>query len=67
MVIKKNITIDLTEEDVKKIIVEHLTREGYDVSEDNITISVGTRLEGYGMAEHQVCCFNGVSIKCKEK
>lgn len=67
MEIKKNITVELNENDVKKIIVDYLKRDGYEVSENNVTLSVGTRLEGYGMAEHQVTYFKGAYVKCKEK
>ena len=64
MKIKNNTVIELTESDVKDIIVEHFKKNGYDVSNENVTFSVGTRLEGYGMAEHQVTCFNGARVDC---
>lgn len=66
MDIKKNITITLSEEDVKEIISDYLNHNGYEVRKDNVTLSVGSRLEGYGMAEHPVCYFQCASIKCGE-
>ena len=67
MEIKKNITIELTEDDVKEIIVNYLMRDGYDVTVDDIRLSVGSRLEGFGMMEHPVNYFEGAYVKCKEK
>ena len=67
MEIKKNITIKLSENDVKEIIADYLNREGYTVTADNVSLSVGTRCEGFGSAEYYVNCFNGAFVKCKEK
>lgn len=67
MNIKKNITINLSEEEVKQIIAEYLYNEGYKVRADDVTLSVGSRLEGYGMAEHEVHYFKGAYINCKDK
>lgn len=67
MEIKKNITIELSENDVKDIIVDYLKREGYVVVAKDVRLSVGSRLEGYGMAEHPVNYFEGAFVKCKEK
>ena len=67
MEIKKNITIKLSENDVKEIIADFLKRDGYNVTVDDVSFSVGTRCEGFGTAEHYVSCFNGAFVKCKEK
>lgn len=67
MEIKKNITIELSENDVKEIIVDYLKREGYAVSIDNVSLSVGSRIEGYGIGEHEVNYFKAAYVKCKEK
>lgn len=67
MEIKKNITIKLSENDVKEIIADFLKRDGYNVTIDDISLSVGSRCEGFGAAEHYVSCFNGAFVKCKEK
>lgn len=67
MNIKKNITIELSEEDVKNIIADYLNNDGYNVTADDVVLSVDSKLEGYGPMEHIVNYFKGASIKCKEK
>lgn len=67
MEIKKNITINLSEDDVKQVIADYLKREGYDVTVNDVSLLVGSRLEGYGMAEHSVNYFKGAYVNCKEK
>lgn len=67
MEIKKNITIELSENDVKDIIVDYLKREGYAVTAKDVRLSVGQKLEGYMMDEHYVTYFEGAFVKCKEK
>ena len=67
MEIKKNITINLSENDVKEIITDYLKREGYDVTVNDVTLSIGSRCEGYGDAEHEVIYFKGAYINCKEE
>lgn len=65
MKVKKNITIELSEEDVKKIIADYLSKEGYKATPDNVRLDVSSRLEGYGMGEHEVTRFNRAIIKCE--
>lgn len=67
MKIEKNIEIKLSPEDCKKIIANYLTKEGYNVTPENINFDVSTQLEGYGTMEHEVTKFRGCSIRCKEK
>ena len=67
MEIKRNITIELSEIDVKQIIAGYLNKKGYMVEPADVNLSVGSRLEGYGMAEHLVNYFKGAYVKCKEK
>ena len=67
MEIKKNITIELSEKDVKEIIADYLQKEGYRVVSEDVKLSVGQKLEGYMMDEHYVSYFEGAFIKCKEK
>lgn len=57
MNIENKITITLTENDVKEIVAEYLTKKGYKVTTDNVTLSVGIDWVGYGMDEHQVARF----------
>ena len=67
MEIKKNITINLSENDVKEAIAEYLKREGYNVTFNDVTLSIGSRYEGYGDAEHEVNYFKGAYVNCNEK
>lgn len=67
MDIKKNIAINLSEDDVKQIIVDYLKGVGYDVTTNDVSLSIGSRTEGYGMAEHEVNYFKGAYVNCKEK
>ena len=67
MEIKKNIRIELSENDVKEIIADYLNKEVYTVVANDVALSVGTTTKGYGMAEHEVTCFNAAYINCKEK
>ena len=67
MEIKKNITIELSESDVQQIIADYLNKDGYDVTPTDVSLSVGQRLEEYGLMEHSVEYFKGAFVKCKEK
>ena len=67
MEIKKNITIELSENDVKEIITDYLKREGYAVTVDDVNLSVASRLEGYGLCEHEVNYFKAAYVKYEEK
>lgn len=67
MNIKKNITIELSENDVKEIIADYLNREGYGVTVDDVSLSVGSRIEGFGIGEYEVNYFKAAYVKCKEK
>lgn len=67
MEIKKNITINFSEEDVKKIIADYLNREGYVVEVSNVRLEVGSTCVGYGRDEHMVTRFKGAYVDCKEK
>ncbi len=63
--IEKRMTMHLSEEDVKKIVAEYLSRKGYKVLADDVKLSVGTRLEGYGPMEHNVTYFKECSVEIK--
>lgn len=67
MEIKKNITINLSKEDLKQIIADYLVKDGYNVKPSDINFNVSSQLEGYGMAEHEVTVFKGCTVNCKEK
>lgn len=67
MEIKKNITIDLSENDVKEIIADYLKREGYKVTTEDVNLSIGSKTKGYGMGEYEEYYFKAAYVKCKEK
>ena len=67
MHICKNITINLTESDVKDIIIKHFLDKGYNISKSDINFNISNHLEGYGISEHPVTKFNGCDIKIKEE
>lgn len=67
MLIKKNITIELSASDVKQIIVDYLNKDGYDITESNVDLRVGQHLVGCRNDEHYEPYFKGVFVKCKEK
>jgi hypothetical protein len=63
----KNITINLTAEDVKEIIAKYV-RENMqcnNVTVDDVTLSIGTRSVGYGPMEHDEVYFREATVKCK--
>ncbi len=62
MKVNRNITINLSADEVKEIIAEHLTKEGYEVKAEDVTLSIGSRMEGYGMAERPVNYFEGAYV-----
>lgn len=52
MSIKKNITINLPEDDVAKIIAEYCNKNSYKVKPDAVILSVSRRCVGFGPGEH---------------
>ena len=66
MNIKTNITIELSPDDIKEIIICYLKNERYDFSVDDVVFSIKKRYERYGMAEHCVYYFDEASVKHKE-
>jgi len=61
----KYLTINLSEHAVKKIIAEYLIREGYEVTANDVRLSVGSKIEGYGMGECEVVYFNGAHVSIR--
>jgi hypothetical protein len=56
--IENKITVTIAENELKEIIAEYLTEHGsFKFDPKNVTLHVGTKLVGYGMAEHQVTYF----------
>lgn len=68
MEIKTNVTVNLSEDDVKQILADYVHKKtGYEIRTDDVTLSVGSRIEGYGMGEYSVEYFKGAYVNCKEK
>lgn len=67
MNIKKNITINLSEDDVKKIITEYCIKNGYEVTTEDVNLLVCKRSVGYGPMEHDEWSFAGAKVNVKEK
>ena len=67
MNIIKNITVNLSAEDVKEIIANHIRNElRYEtVTAKDVSLDVGHRCVGYGPMEHDECYFAGAKVKCK--
>lgn len=66
MNIKKNITINLSEDDVKEIIAEYCNKNGYKVKPEDISLSISKRCIGYGPGEHDEWFFAGAKVTAKE-
>ena len=68
MEIKKNLTINLTEEDVKNIIADHLKKEGYKVSINDVKLLVNKKwTDDYDERfQNEILYFDGCSVNCIE-
>lgn len=67
MDIKKNITINLSSDDVRQIISDYLTKDGYSVNSDDIEFDIEEECHGYGAGEHYEYVFEGCSVRGKKK
>lgn len=67
MDIKKNLTINLNEEDVKNIIADYLKKEGYNVSVNDVKLLVNKKwTEDYDERyQNEILYFEGCSVKCE--
>ncbi len=66
MKIIENITINLSEDDVKKIIANYIETEGYELKGE-VQVNVGTITTGYGMGEIDTVVFKGISVNVTRK
>ena len=66
MNIKKNITINLSEDDVKEIITEYCIKNGYDVITEDVNLLVCRRSVGYASMEHDEWFFAGAKVNVKK-
>ena len=67
MNINKNITINLSEDDVKEIIAKYCNKNDYKVKPDDVTLSIGSRCVEFGPGEHMRHYFAGAKVKVKEE
>lgn len=66
MNIKKNITLNFTESELKQIIAEHITNNTeYSVKAEDVEFNIGRECRGYGTAEHEEVVFKGCTVKYK--
>ena len=66
MHIENKITVHLSEDDVKQLIVDCIRKKtGYITSPDNVTFSIGSRCEGLGQSEQHY--FEGAHVTCTEQ
>lgn len=65
MKVMKDITINLSEDEVKEIIADYITQNGYKATSKDVKLSVGERCEGYGCGEHLVHYFDGATVRIK--
>lgn len=66
MNINKNITINLSEDDVNEIIADYCNKNGYKVKPDDVTLSIGSHYVGFGTGEHMEHYFAGAKVNVKE-
>ena len=68
MEIKTNITVKLSEEDVKHMIAEYVSKKiGYVVSKNDVEFFIGSKSIGYGIGgEYKVDCIKCVQVSYKE-
>ena len=67
MKIIKNVTVELSEKDLKQIIAEHMKNEGFDALPENVSFNVGTRLTGCYRDEHEETYLKGCTVNCVMK
>ena len=65
MNIKKKLTISLTESDVKEIVAEYISQQGFKATKDDVELVVSTEWRGYGMGEYQTTYFKECTVTVK--
>lgn len=67
MDIEENVTINLSTNDIKEILVDYLRKQGFSATHADIRFNIGKELVGYGAGEYEVAAFKGAAVKCKKK
>lgn len=65
MNIKKKLTISLSEQDVKEIVADYVTKQGFKASKADVELVVTTEWQGYGMGEYQIAVFKECTVDVK--
>ena len=66
MDIKARKILSLSADDIRQIIVEYLSKEGYNIKPNNINFKISEECHGYGMGEYYKTVFSGCSVNCNE-
>ena len=64
MNIKQSIKIELSESDLKEIVLEFVKKEGFRADLKDISFNVGYEWKGYGLGEYSKTVLKGCTIKC---
>jgi len=64
MEILKDITINLTVDDISQLVEDKVKQLGFEV--DSIHFNITSSWEGYGITERQVYSFDSVDVKATE-
>ena len=64
MNIEQCISIDLSEQDLKEIVLDFVRKHGYETDIKNIKFDVCTTTRGYGPGEYQETVLRGCKVKC---
>lgn len=67
MELTRKIIVDLSPDELTEIVKDFLAKEGFEVVENGVDFNASSRIEGYGMGEHQVIKFNGCRVVCNMK
>ncbi len=59
------VTVTLTPDDVKRAVVAYILEEmqgGYSASSNDVQINVQSKIEGYGIGEHEVSSLENIMV-----
>lgn len=67
MNIEKTITVNISEEELKKIVAEYVEKETkHKIDPENVKFPIGQRTEGDGWGEHYVHFLKGCVVTYKD-
>lgn len=65
MNIKKKLTVSLSEAEVKEIVADYVTQQGFKATKADVKLVVTTEWHGYGMGEYQTSVFKECTVEVK--